>query len=178
MERAKREKPRALEQTMTPNASLPTTSNYFNSLFRVLFHLSLAVLVNYRSLVAYLALGGIYHPLSLGLQYKATRLDRKLSLFLWFAQGYQLSKKISKRLKNSKSERKESCPPFPPPPEPLNPFSSNGSFTLYAVPFQGSFDGWEKRKRENQKRELPLPPDPLFPLAPTCRFWSGSTKKW
>jgi len=65
-------------QTLTTIASLSTTSNNFNSLFRVFFIFPSRYLWAISLPLAYLALGGIYLPknkINLGLQYRATRLD-------------------------------------------------------------------------------------------------------
>jgi len=50
-------------RALTPNDSLSTISIDFNSLFRVVFHLSLAVLVNYRSPVSIFSFRGNLPPI-------------------------------------------------------------------------------------------------------------------
>jgi len=123
-------------QTLTTIASLSTTSNNFNSLFRVFFIFPSRYLWAISLPLTYLALGGIYLPFKvLGLQYRATRLDKpvlskikKKINFLIFnsfvTKWLKLFFKIFFLFFFQKIKKKS--------------IKTNGGFTLYAVPFQGS----------------------------------------
>jgi len=117
-----------IRQTLTTNASLTTISDTFDSLFRVLFIFPSRYLWAIGLPLAYLALGGIYHPFRAAISSNPT-----LQTYPVFRFCVVWPKKVFFQQRRKKS---------------------NGGFTLYAVPFQESLIFFHR----NAKKKEELPP--------------------